>query len=145
MFSAAERAYVADGRVGRLATADADGRPSVIPVCYAFVGERRLGSAIDEKPKRADAVELRRVRDIDQNPRVALLVDHYREDWARLGWVQIKGSAELLQPGDENHTSAIAALEAKYDQYADHDLGGRPVILIDPGTVRSWGTLVGGY
>lgn len=141
MFSAAERAYVAEARIARLATADTAGRPSVIPICYAFVGDRRLGSAIDEKPQRAEPAELRRVRDITENPHVALVVDHYREDWDRLGWVQIKGSASLIEPGDDHHATAVAALRGKYDQYADHDLAARPIILIDPGTVRSWGSL----
>jgi len=53
---------------------------------------------------------------------VALVVDHYAEDWTELGWVQIRGTARLLEPGEEGHSDGVAALRAKYDQYADHDL-----------------------
>ncbi len=141
MFSPAERAYVEAGRLGRLATADPEGRPSVIPVCYAFVDEIRLATPIDEKPKRVGPTDLRRVRDITANPTVALVVDHYREDWDRLGWVQIRGTATLLQPSAADHGAAVAALEAKYDQYADHDLDERPMIEIEPGSVLSWGSI----
>lgn len=141
MFSPAERAYVETGRVGRLATADPGGRPSVIPVCYAFVDGTRLVTPIDEKPKRVDPNDLRRVRDVTANPDVALVVDHYRKDWDRLGWVQIKGSATLRQPSATDHGAAVAPLEEKYDQYGDHDLDVRPMILIEPGSVLSWGSL----
>jgi PPOX class probable F420-dependent enzyme len=140
MFSARERRYVETARVGRLATADAEGRPNAVPVCFALDGDRVV-TAIDEKPKTVGPDALRRVRDVRANPAVALVVDHYVEDWSALGWVQIRGTAAYLAPDDDGHTAACAALRAKYDQYADHALDERPAIRIDPGRVLSWGDL----
>ncbi len=140
MFDAAERQYVESARVGRLATADADGHPHVVPICFAFHGDH-LVSPIDEKPKRAEPSALRRVRDVRENPVVALLVDHYSESWGDLGWVQIRGTAAVETPDQPGHGSAVGALRAKYEQYADHALEDRPLVRIEPGTVRSWGDL----
>lgn len=140
MFRAEERQYVVRARVGRLATADAAGRPHVVPVCFALVDEA-IVIPIDEKPQQVDPDELRRSRDIDENPRVAMIVDHYSENWSQLGWVQVRGTATHCDPGDEPHAPGVTALERKYDQYAEHDLGSRPLIRISPGSVRSWGRL----
>jgi PPOX class probable F420-dependent enzyme len=109
-------AFIAAARVARLGTADADGRPLVVPVCYAFDG-RYWYSAVDTKPKRTPARALQRVRNIRANPWVSVLIDYYDEDWSRLRWVIIHGRAELLRPGRE-HTRARALLTAKYPQYA---------------------------
>lgn len=135
-----ERRYLERARVGRLATADADGRPHVVPVCFALVADH-IVTPIDEKPKAVAPDSLRRVRDISENPSVALVVDHYTEDWSRLGWLQIRGTASVREPGEPCHESAIAALRRKYDQYRHHDLEARPVIRIEPGSTLSWGTL----
>ena len=140
MFEPRQRAYLEAARVGRLATADAEGRPHAVPVCFAIAGDR-IVTPIDEKPKTVAATELRRSRDIRENPRVALVVDHYVEDWARLGWVQVRGTATHLDPGEAGHYDAVAALRGKYDQYADHALETRLVVVIEPGRVLSWGTL----
>lgn len=140
MFTTAERRYLETARVGRLATADADGRPHAVPVCFALV-EDDLMSAIDEKPQSEDSSELRRSRDVRENPRVALVVDHYVEDWSRLGWLQVRGTATHLGPDESGHGSAVAALREKYDQYADHALDERPVVRISPGSAVSWGRL----
>jgi len=137
-----ERAFLERARVGRLATADAGGRPHVVPACFALPELSdgvHLASAIDEKPKTTR--ELRRVRDVRENPRVAFVVDRYVEDWSRLAWVQVRGRARVLDPDDPGHDTAVAALEAKYDQYADHDLGTRPVLDVRPERVLSWGAL----
>lgn len=147
-----ERTFLEAMRVGRLATADAEGRPHVVPVCYALAGgdDPRIVTPIDEKPK--ETTDLRRVRDVRANPRVALVVDRYAEDWSRLGWVQVRGTAAVVEPGEAaadaetegeaNHPAAVRALRAKYDQYADHALEDRPVVRIDPGSVLSWGDLM---
>lgn len=140
MFQEQEREYVAEARIGRLATADSGGRPHAVPVCFAFAGDR-IVTPIDEKPKRVSPEDLRRSRDITENPRVALVVDHYTEDWSRLGWVQIRGTAGHCAPGEEPHSPGVTALRRKYDQYADHALENRPLITISPGRVRSWGCL----
>jgi PPOX class probable F420-dependent enzyme len=140
MFDARERRYLETARVGRLATADADGRPHAVPVCFAFAGDA-LVTPIDEKPKSVSPTELRRSRDVAVNPRVALVVDHYVEDWSRLGWVQVRGTATHLDPGEPGHSTGVRSLREKYDQYTDHALEERPAIRIAPGSVRSWGVL----
>ncbi|MEF8815024.1 MAG: TIGR03668 family PPOX class F420-dependent oxidoreductase [Halovenus sp.] len=140
MFQDHERQYLERARLGRLATADAEARPRVVPVCFALA-DGDIVTPIDEKPQRVSPNELRRSRDINENPRVALVVDHYTENWDRLGWVQVRGTATHFSPGDEPHTLGASALEQKYDQYADHDLENRPLIRISPGSVQSWGHL----
>src|SRR5205807_5462388 len=127
---------LAEARVGRLATADAKGRPHVIPVCFAFDG-RHLYTAIDEKPKRAAPRRLRRVRNIEANPEVALVVDHYEEDWGRLRYVLVSGTARVIAEGREQ-ARAIALLREKYPQYRGMRLEGRPVIEISPRRVAAW-------
>ena len=100
-------------RVGRLATASRDGRPLVVPVCYVFDGGR-FYSAVDAKPKRTR--ELRRLRNIADNPRVSVVVDEYDEDWTRLRYVIVEGRADVLTDGDE-FGRAVDLLVAKYAQY----------------------------
>jgi PPOX class probable F420-dependent enzyme len=125
-------------RAGRLATADAEGRPLVVPICYAFDGDA-LYSAIDSKPKRAPSRGLRRIRNIEENPRVSLVVDDYDEDWTRLRYVIVDGRATLLTGGG-TFTRAIDLLRAKYPQY--HSLGldrtAGLVIAIAPERVVTW-------
>lgn len=142
MFDEAERAYLERARVGRLATADAAGRPHAVPVCFALASGDVV-TAVDEKPQSVDPTELRRVRDVRENDRVALVVDHYREDWRALGWVQVRGTATVRQPGDSGHRRGVTRLRRKYTQYESHDLGERPLLAISPGQVRSWGDLSG--
>lgn len=143
MWASEEREYVDTARVGRLATADGEGRPHVVTICFALDGDD-IVSAIDEKPQEVAPTDLQRCRNIRANPRVSLLVDHYTENWDDLGWVQIRGTASVLGPEDgDSHESGVAALRAKYDQYAEQDLEARPLVRIDPGSVRSWGTLEG--
>jgi PPOX class probable F420-dependent enzyme len=139
MFAQDERRYLEAARIGRLATADSQGRPHAVPVCFAL--HEGIVTPIDEKPQDAPPDGLRRSRDIDANPRVALIVDHYTEEWSRLGWVQVRGTATHLAPDDPAHPAAVTALREKYDQYAAHALEDRPIIHVDPGSVRSWGTL----
>lgn len=136
-----ERAFLERARVGRLATVDDEGRPHVVPICYALSEGARLVSAIDEKPK--STRELRRVRDVRSNPRVAVIVDRYVEDWTRLAWVQVRGRARVLEPSATSHEDAVRALAEKYGQYADHDLDSRPVLEIEIGSTVSWGCLEG--
>ncbi len=125
-----------NARVARLATADARGAPHVIPVCFAFDG-RAIYTAIDEKPKRTAPRGLRRVRNIIANPRVALVVDYYAEDWRRLRYVLIRGTAVIIDRGPE-HRRAIARLREKYRQYRTMRLEGRPVLKISPVTIAAW-------
>ena len=84
-------------RVARLATADALGRPAVIPICYVFDGTS-LYSAIDQKPKRGGPKELQRIRNIRVNPNVALVIDDYSENWSQLVYVLVHGIAQIIEP-----------------------------------------------
>jgi coenzyme F420-0:L-glutamate ligase / coenzyme F420-1:gamma-L-glutamate ligase len=124
-------------RVARLATADRRGRPHVVPICFAVAG-RRLYSPIDEKPKRAAPLRLKRVRNIMENPRIALVVDAYREDWRRLWYVLVFGTAEVIEPGTAEHAAALRALRRKYRQYRAMRLEARPVLGITPGRIVTW-------
>ncbi|MGH9784754.1 MAG: TIGR03668 family PPOX class F420-dependent oxidoreductase [Terriglobia bacterium] len=126
-------------RVARLATADARGKPLVVPVCFAC-GKDAIYSVLDEKPKRVAASRLRRVRNIQVNPQVSLLVDHYEEDWSRLAYILVAGTAEVLseetQPNE--HAEALRLLREKYPQYRAMRLKARPVIKISPRRTISW-------
>ena len=129
------RAFLEQQQVGRLATADADGAPHVVPVCFALVDDA-VYIVIDRKPK--STTRLKRIRNIQENPRAALVVDFYDQDWSRLAWVMLRGSATVLA-GDEEAGRAIAALRAKYPQYREMNLDGRPVIRLAAQHVASWG------
>ena len=138
MLSENQRHFLDKNRVGRLATADRSGAPHVIPVCYAAAGDT-LYVTIDEKPKRRD-VPLKRVRNILENPQAAFVVDHYDEDWQRLGWVMLRGVAEILESGPE-HDRAQELLRARYPQYQAMNLAGLPVIALRIVRATSWGNL----
>ena len=118
MFNETQRRFIETRRVGHLATADAGGAPYLVPVCFGL-HEATLYITIDEKPKRRD-VPMKRVRNIIENPRFAFIVDHYDEDWTRLGWVMLRG---------------------KYRQYLSMNLSGLPVIALRIAHVVSWGDL----
>ena len=98
VLSEPQMAFLAARRVGRLATADARGNPHVVPVCFAIAGAS-LYVTIDEKPKRAAARPLKRLRNILDNASVAFVADRYDEDWRLLGWVMLRGRAEILADG----------------------------------------------
>jgi PPOX class probable F420-dependent enzyme len=108
------RRRISRARVGHLATSDGK-MPSVVPVCFVLVGET-VYQAIDGKPKSVDAGQLRRVKNVRVNPRAALLIDHYVEDWRRLWWVLLRGRARIVDGGPEQ-ARAIDALRKKYPQY----------------------------
>ena len=112
----------------------------MVPICYALVGDS-VYSALDEKPKSADDRDLRRIRNLLQNPRLALVVDVWDEDWTRLGFVLLRGLGELVQPGDAEHAQAIGALRARYPQYASMKLEERAVIALRVELVTTWGAV----
>lgn len=132
-----ERRFVEAQRVGRLATADAAGNPHVVPVCFALSGDT-LYITVDEKPKRGTT--LKRVRNILENTSTAFVVDRYDEDWSRLGWVMLRGRAEILDAGGE-HDQAQALLRAKYSQLAAMKIAELPVIALRIDRVTSWGAI----
>jgi PPOX class probable F420-dependent enzyme len=131
-----DRLFLETARVGHLATVDPGGRPHVVPVCYALL-DGALYTPIDEKPKRDDAGDLRRVRNIAANPAVCLTVDRYDEDWSRLAWLQVRGRASLVEAPAER-TRALAALRARYPQYRAMALESRPLLRIDPTRLVAW-------
>ena len=122
-----------------MATADPEGTPHVVPICYAFDG-RNIYSALDLKPKRVSALRLKRVRNIMENPSVALVIDDYSEDWSALAYVLVHGVAEVMGEGDERR-GAESLLREKYPQYGDLLEEGCIVIKVVPMRVTSWGRL----
>ena len=140
MLTEAQRRFVETRRVGHLATADAGGAPYLVPVCFAL-GEAALYITIDEKPKRRDR-PMKRVRNILENPRAAFVADRWDEDWTRLGWVMLRGPAEILETGAE-HAAAQALLREKYAQYQSMNLADLPVIALRIAHIASWGDLSG--
>src|SRR4051794_15554196 len=120
------RSRVSVARVGHLATTAADGRPHVVPCCLALGGSA-LYTAVDGKPK--SSARLQRVPNLEANPAASLVVDHYEEDWAKLWWVRIDGTARILASGSERN-AALELLAAKYPQYQREPPPG-PVIAID--------------
>lgn len=130
-------ALIQSRRVAHLATADAHGSPHLIPICFAIDGEV-FYSVLDQKPKRTSPTRLKRVRNILSNPSVALVIDHYQEEWKRLWYVLVTGDAQLIHEGDE-HRRAITALQEKYPQYRDMDINRNPVIRITVSRITYWG------
>jgi PPOX class probable F420-dependent enzyme len=132
------RRFIETHRVAHLATANAEGRPSVIPICYAFPGAV-FYSAIDEKPKTLSSSRLQRIRNIKSNPNAALVIDDYSEDWETLAWLHVRCLAEILEPGTtQEHSAATAALRARYPQYGSMHIEARPVIKLIPQQLRFW-------
>jgi len=109
------RRRFAGARVARLATADAAGRPHIVPVTFAVDGDI-VYSAVDAKPKRGTA--LKRLANVAANPAVALLVDHYADDWNKLWWVRAEGTGRLVDPEDPEGRRAVLLLADRYPGFA---------------------------
>ena len=127
------RERVHEARVGRLATIDAEGRPHLVPLCFAIDGDT-LYSAVDEKPKLSR--RLKRLANIRTHPHVSVIVDHYEEDWSRLWWVRMDGKASVLDEGPE-FERALALLREKYEQYRGEPPTG-PVIAVHIDSWKGW-------
>jgi len=121
--------------VAHLATVGADGAPHIVPVTYALVGDS-IVTAVDGKPKRG--TPLRRFENVAANPRVSLLVDAYDADWTRLWWARGDGRASIVAGGTDLER-ALAALRARYPQYATVALTG-PAIVIAVDRWSGWST-----
>ena len=125
------RRLFGEARVARLATVGADARPHLVPIVFAVAGDV-VYSAVDAKPKRTR--ELRRLRNVAENPRVALLADHYDDaDWSALWWVRADGAARVA----DHDPQAIALLAERYPQYrADPPAG--PVLIVEVDRWTGW-------
>ena len=133
-------AFLVRQRVARLATADGVGKPHAVPVCFALA-VASIYIALDEKPKEVPASRLKRVRNILENPEVALIADRYAEDWSLLAFVMVRGKAELLDADTGEHDAAVRLLRGKYHQYETMRLEENPIIAIRPERAASWGAL----
>ena len=122
-------------RSARLATLKPDGAPHLVPICFALLGDTVL-SVVDGKPKRSQ--DLQRLANVEADPRVALLADHYEDaDWGRLWWVRAEGRARVLGPGTPEAVDAVARLATRYVQYrADPPTG--PVLAIEVERWSGW-------
>ena len=138
MLSEPQARFLASRRVGHLATADAQAIPHLVPVCFV-IGDGALYITIDQKPK-GDVRTLKRLRNITENPVAAFVADRWDEDWTRLGWVMLRGPAQILADGAE-HDRAQALLRSRYPQYHEMELSVLPVISIRIERVTSWGDL----
>jgi PPOX class probable F420-dependent enzyme len=127
---------IRSARVAHLATADNSGQPHVIPICFVFDG-KCFYSVIDEKPKRTVPRKLKRLRNIEENSRVSLVIDRYDEDWNKLAYVLIFGKARVLLSG-ASHRKAVKLLRRKYFQYRSMAIDRRPLIAVRPKRVTTW-------
>lgn len=127
--------------VARLASADAKGTPTALPIVFTRV-RGYLWTPIDGKPKRAG--ELGRVHRVTENPRVELLLDEYSDDWNALWWLRVQGDARVIRPPhperDPDVAPVLAALRAKYPQYESMPVLREPetLLAIRPSRVSGW-------
>lgn len=135
MNTAAARGRFAAARVARLATVNAAGRPHLVPVVFAM-SVSTVYSAVDGKPKRTNA--LKRLANVQANPAVSLLVDHYDDgDWDALWWVRADGSGRVLDPGTDEARRAVELLGQRYPQHRANPPKG-PVLAVDVTGWNGW-------
>lgn len=134
------REFLRLARVAHLATADSSGSPHNIPLCFWFDDESRFYFIVDEKPKRVTGKGIKRMRNIAENPRVALLIDEYEEDWSSLAYVLVHGDASIVEDPDE-YLLALRNLRDKYPQYRAMALNPdkNPIVRIEARRVHAWG------
>jgi PPOX class probable F420-dependent enzyme len=128
--------FLRQSRLAHLATSSKDGTPHVVPICFAFDGKMFYVS-IDEKPKRAEPKNLRRVLNISENPKVSIVVDSYMEDWRKLRYIIVQGLAKIIHRGRE-HKRAASLLRRKYRQYLLMNIEKRPMVKIKPIRLVAW-------
>lgn len=127
------RRRISDSTVARLATVGRDGRPHIVPITFAL-GDDAMYFAVDFKPKKT--ADLQRLRNIEVNPAVAVLVDHYEDDWTKLWWVRVDGSARIVTVGAQ-FDRAIALLAERYEQYQSARPQG-PAVVITIERMTGW-------
>jgi PPOX class probable F420-dependent enzyme len=130
--------FIQRARVARLATIDSEFKPHVVPVVFVFDGNHFF-IPVDEKRKTAKPERLKRIKNIQDNPNVALLIDHYVEDWTKLAFVMIQGKASVAskREGNVQVRQAYKKLMTKYIQYRTVGVG-EMCIIITPKKVASW-------
>src|SRR5215471_14528358 len=131
--------FILSHQVARLATADKNGQPHVIPFCYAFNGAC-FYFVVDEKPKRQTGKPLKRIRNMVENPQVALVIDDYSDDWTQLAYVLVTGAAQLVTDESE-YDAALTLLRGRYPQYRVMPLSfpHNTMVRIEPKKVLAWG------
>jgi PPOX class probable F420-dependent enzyme len=131
--------YISRKRIAHFATCDSNAIPTVIPICFVY-HNGIVYSPIDKKPKKISPTKLKRVKNIMENPFVSLVIDEYNDNWNRLSYVIIQGSASLIDHGQE-YESALGMLCEKYEQYSKMKLNdlGLPVIKIVSNKIITWG------
>ncbi len=122
----------ATATVARLATVGSEGRPHLVPITFALVDSHTLVTAVDHKPKRTRA--LVRLANIEFNPRVSVLVDHYEDDWERLWWVRADGLAHVREAAP---AGAAEALAERYAPYREQPPAG-PFVVVDIQRLSGW-------
>lgn len=127
------RRRVEEAPVARLATVGREGRPHLVPCCFALVASTAY-TAVDDKPKSGS--RLRRIRNIEAHPTVSLLVDHYEADWSALWWIRLDGTARLVTSRGEAEQACVA-LRSKYTQYGQVAIRG-PIIAVDIDRWVTW-------
>lgn len=132
---AESRRLVAGAPVARLGTHGPQGRIDLVPVTFAVLDDGRLVTAVDHKPK--TTTRLRRLSNIARDPLVAVLVDHWDDDWSALWWVRIHGTATVVEPEATGHAELVRALQRRYRQYEDHPPAG-PAVVIEPTLWTGW-------
>ncbi|MBB3086823.1 TIGR03668 family PPOX class F420-dependent oxidoreductase [Geodermatophilus sabuli] len=130
MRTAELRERFASSAVARLATVRPDGAPHLVPLVFALVDDA-VYSAVDAKPKRS--TQLQRLANVRAEPRCALLVDHYEDDWSRLWWVRADGTAEVVDAPPAGHPG-LTALARRHPQYREQPPTG-PLLVV---TVQRW-------
>jgi PPOX class probable F420-dependent enzyme len=120
-------------QLAHLATAGPDGRPHIVPITFTSDGNT-LYFAVDAKPKRT--TDLKRLQNIAANPAVSVLVDHYEDDWAKLWWVRVDGTARIVNDLTETER-AIELLTKRYPQYSRSRPSG-PVVAISIDRMSGW-------
>jgi len=131
--------FLREHRVAHLATSGVDRQPVVVPICYVFDGEN-IYTPLDEKPKSVKPAALKRVRNIQEQSQVALVIDDYSEDWSDLAYVLITGSARIISPSEASseHSRAVELLRVKYPQYRSMKIHELPMIKIKPARFKCW-------
>jgi PPOX class probable F420-dependent enzyme len=134
------RDFLKLARVARLATSDHLAVPHNISICFWFDEVAYFYFVIDEKPKRLTGTGLKRMRNIAENPRVALIIDHYEEEWSYLAYVLIHGQAYVVEDPNE-YVLALRNLRDKYPQYRTMVLSfeRNPIVRIELERAHAWG------